>query len=214
MPRLPLLALGLSLAVPALALAQPTKDDAPRQAPPAEAPPAPAATPELRALLGALLAEADGLYGRRDEPGVLATIRGRLEEAEKLAPGDYGVLWRLARLAFWQADDPKLDGKEKSRLGKIAWDYGDRATTADPSRVEGWHYASAGVGNYALGIGIFTALRQGIEATRRRGARRRQRPSCARPSPGLRGGTLRPRSEGGRRWRGAPSPAADQEERP
>jgi tetratricopeptide (TPR) repeat protein len=29
--------------------------------------------------------------------------------------------------------------------------------------VEGWHYAAAGVGNYALGIGVLTALSQGIE---------------------------------------------------
>jgi cytochrome c-type biogenesis protein CcmH/NrfG len=29
--------------------------------------------------------------------------------------------------------------------------------------VEGWNFAAAGVGNYALGIGVLTALRQGIE---------------------------------------------------
>jgi hypothetical protein len=90
-------------------------------------------------------------------------MRAKLEAAEGLAPGDYGVLWRQARLYFWLADDPGLDKKEKSRLGKIAWEIGDRATQADPERVEGWDYAAAGMGNYALGIGIFSALRQGIE---------------------------------------------------
>lgn len=113
--------------------------------------------------VGALLQEADGLYARRDAPGVLAELRARLAEAEKAAPEDYEVLWRLARLHFWIADDPGLKSEDKSREGKKAWDYGDRATRADPARVEGWHYASAGVGNYALGIGVLTALRQGIE---------------------------------------------------
>ncbi len=73
------------------------------------------------------------------------------------------MLWRQSRLNFWLADDPKQKSEEKSRLGKTAWDYGDRATKANPDRVEGWNYAAAGVGNYALGIGVLTALRQGIE---------------------------------------------------
>ena len=37
------------------------------------------------------------------------------------------------------------------------------ATAANPARAEGWHYAASGVGNYALGIGVLTALRMGIE---------------------------------------------------
>lgn len=122
-----------------------------------------AARPEARGEVGALLAEADALYRRRDEPGAMDALRGRLAEAEKAAPGDYEVLWRLARLHFWLADDPTLSPDAKSRLGKTAWEYGDRATSVNPARVEGWHYAAAGVGNYALGIGILTALRQGIE---------------------------------------------------
>lgn len=111
----------------------------------------------------ALLAEADRLYAHRDAPGALDTLRARLAEAEKIAPEDYDVLWRFARLDFWLADDPGLSNDEKSRLGKLAWEYGDRATAVNPGRVEGWHYAAAGVGNYALGIGVLTALRQGIE---------------------------------------------------
>lgn len=110
-----------------------------------------------------LLAEADQLFARRDEPGALAALRARLDEAEKAAPDDYDVLWRQARLYFWLADDPDLGNAEKSRYGKSAWQYGDRATAANPSRVEGWNFAAAGVGNYALGIGVLSALRQGIE---------------------------------------------------
>jgi hypothetical protein len=143
-----------ALLAPAAALAQ--------AAAPAEAPreaPAPAAerAPE------ALLAEIDAAYRRRDAPGVLDAMGAKLEAAEKRWPGDYEVLWRLARHYFWRADEPAVDRKEKSRLGRRAWDYGDRATAANPDRVEGWDFAAAGMGNYALGIGVISALRQGIE---------------------------------------------------
>lgn len=115
--------------------------------------------PELQALLES----SDVAYARRDEPGALDEVRTALSGAERLAPGDYDVLWRLARIEFWVADDPALSNKERSRHGKRAWEYGDRAAQAGPDRVEGWDYAAAGVGNYALGIGIFQALGEGIE---------------------------------------------------
>jgi tetratricopeptide (TPR) repeat protein len=111
----------------------------------------------------ALLDELDALYRRRNDPAALTGLRTRLAEAEKAHPGDFEILWRLARLDFWLADDPALPSAEKSRLGRLAWDYGDRAAAVDPTRVEGWNYAAAGVGNYALGIGVLSALRQGIE---------------------------------------------------
>ncbi len=110
-----------------------------------------------------LLASVDDEWARRDVPGAVDAMRARLLEAERLAPNDYEVLWRQARLYFWLADEPSLPKKEKSRLGKVSWQYGDRAAAANPARVEGWNYAAAGMGNYALGVGIFTALRQGLE---------------------------------------------------
>ena len=148
--------LAAVLVCPFLALAQaPSSHDAAQQAA------APAAGGG--GSVSALLAEADRLYAKRDDPAALAELKASLAHAEQVAPKDYEVLWRQARLNFWLADDPKLKSEEKSKLGKIAWDYGDRASAATPSRVEGWHYAAAGVGNYALGIGVLTALRQGIE---------------------------------------------------
>ena len=145
-------ALVLVLAfAPAPVLAQgATAPDAPQQAAGAAAP-------------AALLQEIDGSWEQRDELGRMDAMGAKLEEALKRWPGDYEILWRLSRHYFWLADDPGLAKKEKSRLGKIGWEHGDRATAVNPARVEGWDYAAAGMGNYALGIGIFTALRQGIE---------------------------------------------------
>jgi hypothetical protein len=113
--------------------------------------------------VAALLADADAAYARRDEAGQAAVVGTKLAQAEKAAPGDYGVLWRIARINVWIADDPKIDGKERTRIGKIAWDYGDRATAAEPARVEGWYWAAAGAGLYGLGLGVLTALKMGLE---------------------------------------------------
>ena len=150
-----LLVFAAALAAPALALGQAVAS--PHSAASSQAAPASAKAPR------ALLDQIDALYKTRDAPGTMDDMGAKLGEAVKQYPGDYEVLWRIARHDFWISDDPNLDKKEKSRIGKIAWDYGDRATAADPNRVEGWNYAAAGMGNYALGIGVFTALRQGIE---------------------------------------------------
>lgn len=150
-------ALVAALLAPSLALAQPASRP--------EAPPP--ASGQARASGGepvaALLADVDAAWTHRNDPAALAAQHVKLAEAMKLAPHDYGVLWRVARYYFWLADDPSLKNDEKSKDGKIAWDYGDRAAAVNPQGVEGWHYGAAGVGNYALGIGVFTALRQGIE---------------------------------------------------
>lgn len=151
-------ALLAALLAPSLALAQTAARTEPTGQPPSAQTAAGGGEP-----VAALLAEVDATWPRRDDPAALATQHARLEEAMKRAPHEYGVLWRVARLYFWLADDPGLKSDEKSRFGKIAWDYGDRAAAANPKGVEGWHYGAAGVGNYALGIGVFTALRQGIE---------------------------------------------------
>jgi tetratricopeptide (TPR) repeat protein len=111
----------------------------------------------------AALARADAAWPERDEPGKLEAMRTDLEAAERAAPDDYGVLWRLSRLYFWLSDDPALPDAEKSKLGKKGWELGDRATAANPKGVEGWFYAAGGMGNYSLGIGILNALSQGIE---------------------------------------------------
>lgn len=142
--------LAALLTLPAFALAQ------------APAPSAPVADAG-REQVGALLARSDAAYTRRDDPGALDEVKATLEEAERLAPQDGQVLWRLSRYYFWLADDPTIPDAEKSRLGKLSWEYGDKAIAAAPERVESWHYSAAGMGNYGLGIGVLKALRMGLE---------------------------------------------------
>jgi len=111
----------------------------------------------------AAIARVDALWGERDAPGRLDEIRADLAAAERKAPDDYDVLWRLARLDFWMADDSTLPTAERVRLGKLAWEYGDRAAARNPNGVEGWYFAAVGVGTYSLGIGVLKALAQGLE---------------------------------------------------
>ncbi len=143
-----------ALAAPALALGQ--------ASPPSAAPAAPAQAAAAKAPQ-ALLDRIDAQYKERDAPGAMDAMGKELEAAVKQYPDDYEVLWRMSRHDFWLSDDPNLAKDQKSKVGKLGWEYGDRATAVNPNRVEGWHFAAAGVGNYALGIGVFTALRQGIE---------------------------------------------------
>jgi tetratricopeptide (TPR) repeat protein len=110
-----------------------------------------------------LLARVDSVWPRRDEPGRMREIHGLLDRAEAAAHEDYGVLWRLARTYFWESDDPAIPNDEKSRIGRKAWEYGDRAAAANPRGAEGWYFAAVGMGNYSLGIGILKALGEGIE---------------------------------------------------
>ncbi|HTP25522.1 MAG TPA: tetratricopeptide repeat protein [Anaeromyxobacteraceae bacterium] len=105
----------------------------------------------------------DKEWKKRDQPGCLDAVRSELAQAERDAPGDYGVLWRMAQLYFWLADDPGLSSTERSRLGKKAWEYGDRASLANPKRVEGWYFAALGMGEYSIGIGVLKALGENIE---------------------------------------------------
>ncbi len=135
----------------------------PIPAQPAGAGPASDAAARQGPAVATLLEEADVAYARRDQPGAIDEIRTKLDAAEQRAPNDYEVLWRLARLYFWLSDDPALPNEEKSKLGKKGWEYGEKAIAANPNRVEGYHFAAAGMGNYSLGIGIFRALREGIE---------------------------------------------------
>jgi tetratricopeptide (TPR) repeat protein len=113
--------------------------------------------------LDAALAKADAAWIERDLPGKLEEMGSALEAAARPAPASYAVLWRQARLIGWRSEDPALEKTEKSRLGKLGWELGDKARALEPGKVEGHFFSMVGVGNYSLGIGVFSALAQGIE---------------------------------------------------
>jgi len=149
----------------AAALAAEPAPAAPAAPIPSEVPPAAAeaAPPPAESPLAAALGKADAAYAQRDQPGQLEAAEAALQAAAALAPGDYEVLWRQARLLVWRSEEPGLQKERKSELGKQAWAVADRACAAAPGRVEGWFYAMNGVGAYSQGLGILSALTQGME---------------------------------------------------
>jgi tetratricopeptide (TPR) repeat protein len=126
--------------------------------------PASAAEPELPGLLARL----DALHARRDDPAALAEAERLTATALAQAPTDYGVLWRAARLTFTASDLPGRSTDERSRLGKQAYDYAERAIAANPNDVAGHYWAALGIGSYAEGMGALRALANGIEGKFRR----------------------------------------------
>jgi len=155
----PLAPLVLAAAL-ATAPTPPAASTGPAEAAASAPAPAPVAQPTG---LAEALAKVDAAWPRRDEPGGLEEGRAALEAARAIAPGAYAVLWRQARLEAWLSEDPALKDEQKSKLGKRAWELAEQAIAADPEGVEGYFYAVSGMGNYSLGIGILSALSQGIE---------------------------------------------------
>jgi len=108
-------------------------------------------------------ARLDALNARRDEAPALAEAHRAVSVALTAAPGDYGVLWRAARVTFAESDDPRRPKDERSRLGKQAYDLAERAIAANPNDVAGHYWAALSIGRYAQGMGVVRALANGIE---------------------------------------------------
>jgi hypothetical protein len=103
----------------------------------------------------------DELWRRRDEPGMEKQLEQILQQALAVEPRSFEGNWRLASLYNWEAD--VKEGDEKAALGKKAWETGDKAIAADASKVRGHYNAGVGIGLYSEGVGIITALSQGLE---------------------------------------------------
>ncbi len=164
-----LLALALIFAAPVLAqqhAPQPPPGGAapaPASSPPAAAPPtaapppaaAPAATPST------WTGKFDELWKKRDQPAALKEMHALVDQQLAVDARAFEANWRLASLYNWEANG--TEGDKKAELGKMAWEVGDRAILAKPGDVRGQYYAGLGVGLYSEGIGILTALSQGVE---------------------------------------------------
>lgn len=161
----------LTLAGPAFAqeAAPPQEGAAVPAAEPEAAAPAEEKAPEAQAPeagdLEATVRQADALYAKRE-----ATFAGPnidqsivlLEEAVKKHPGEFELLWRLARAYFWKSDGAPTS-ELKSSWGMKAMQYGDYARVRNPEDVRGHYFAALGVGSYSQGMGILSALTKGLE---------------------------------------------------
>jgi hypothetical protein len=107
------------------------------------------------------IAQYEQLWKVRDQKGVEAQLHKVLKGALAQNPQDFEANWRLAALLDWQSDG--ADGDLKGPLGKAAWQAADKAVAARPDDVRGYYYSGTGIGLYSEGVGILTALGEGLE---------------------------------------------------
>jgi len=123
----------------------------------------PAAPPAASAENSDPLAQVDELYRHRDDPRSTDKADALLAQLLAQRPGDFEVLWRASRAAFWKSDGMPEKTAERAKVAKEAWQLAEKAIKAQPQRIEGHYYAGLSVGSYAIGVGIFRGLREGLE---------------------------------------------------
>ena len=102
------------------------------------------------------------MFQQRSSDGSVDALDKATNDAVKSAPDSYDVLWRAARNKFWMADSsPEADKKRK--YGKEGWDLAERAIAIEGNKPEGYYYAAINIGAYGEGVGVWQALRQGVE---------------------------------------------------
>ncbi|HEY3354056.1 MAG TPA: hypothetical protein VGQ83_12460 [Polyangia bacterium] len=109
-----------------------------------------------------LLKQGDDAYRKRYSEKVQWEAIFFYKEVLKLDPNNFDALWRLAR-SYYSLSDTIASTKRKKELGTEGLGYGERAAKLRPDRVEGWFYSLICLGEYSMGIGVLTALRQGVE---------------------------------------------------
>jgi tetratricopeptide (TPR) repeat protein len=110
-----------------------------------------------------LLERGDQLISRdkgRKKSSTWAAV-GFYREVLKLDPDNFDALWRLARAYMLLGEQAKsADGHR--RLGWKGYSFARRAIQRHPRRVEGHFWAALCTGEYAKGLGVLSALKQGI----------------------------------------------------
>ncbi len=105
----------------------------------------------------------DRLWPQRDNPKVLDELYNLVKAQQTRDPNHFDVNWRLAALLVWQADG-LADGTDvKASFGKRGWELAEKAVEVWPNDIRAQYYMATGIGLYSEGVGILTALRQGLE---------------------------------------------------
>jgi hypothetical protein len=120
-----------------------------------------AAQPASPAAADSWTAQFDEAWKRRDTDGGMRELKQLLKHALVDDPHSFDANWRQAALLNWEASG--LDGDAKAKLGKAAWGFGDIAVLAKPDDVHGHYQAGTGIGLYSEGVGILSALSEGLE---------------------------------------------------
>jgi len=161
------------MAALAAAFAASAQGQAPGPPRPADSPPAPQIPPDIvppgpkpQERPGASadwMAAWDDLWKRRDDPAAIQELEKITQERLAEDPNGFETTRRQAELVAWEADGEPDGSNDKAAKGKVAWEAGDKAIQANPKDVRGHYFSGVGVGLYSEGVGILTALSQGLE---------------------------------------------------
>ena len=105
----------------------------------------------------------DDLWKRRDSPEAIQELERITQDHLAQDPNGFETTRRQAALVAWEAEGEPDGSESKAAKGKIAWEAGDKAIQANPGDVRGHYFSGIGVGLYSEGVGILTALSQGLE---------------------------------------------------
>ena len=120
-----------------------------------------------------LLKQSDELFTKAYYNGGSQTHKAALDltlKAMEVGEPGYEVYWRAARGCRSYAEEFKRENIMNEsvwkpvcvRYGRMGMQYGEKATALNAQRVEGWLYYGLSVGNYADGVSMFTAVKEGL----------------------------------------------------
>jgi len=126
--------------------------------------PPPAAAPPAAAPSGENWTQHwDQIWPQRDNNKVLDELYNTVKAQQTKDPKDFEANVRFAALMVWQADGLADGTDAKASFGKRGWELAEKAVEIRPNDVRARYYAGTGIGLYSEGVGILTALRQGLE---------------------------------------------------
>jgi hypothetical protein len=109
-----------------------------------------------------LMKQGDSAYRKRYSEKVAWEAIYFYKEVLKLDANNFEANWKIAR-SFYSLSDTIANNKRKKELGAEGLKHGEAAAKLQPGRVEGWFYGVICLGEYSMGIGLLTAMKQGIE---------------------------------------------------
>ena len=111
----------------------------------------PAETPEE------LILQGDALYAQRRDPLLAAQAWAKYQEALRLAPDNYTVLWKNAQVMYFIGDN-STSSAEKLKIFKQAMDICKKAIALRPNGVEGHYWLGVHTGSYGETRGVLKSL--------------------------------------------------------
>jgi tetratricopeptide (TPR) repeat protein len=89
-------------------------------------------------------------------------------KASEANPSSYEAAWKAARSYREYADGSQLKNAPNwkdtcAKYGKLGMKYGEKAIVLNPNGVEGLYWYGCSVGDYADGVSVFTALKEGLK---------------------------------------------------